>query len=226
MPKQVRWGIYAWIHNPTGRMYVGQAGPTTGFVRRRNEHRRSLRRGDHHSRFLQRAWNKHGDSEFAFVVLEDMTGGDLSQLTGREQHWMDTSNSAFNLCPAAGSTVGYEHTIETRALMSEVRRGVPKSIEHRAAIAQAHRGKQKALEHIAKIAASQRGKKRGSPSSETLAKRAVALRKSWEDPEVHARRVEALRKSWTPERRAAASRTAREQWANPEKRPNRNLNQT
>jgi group I intron endonuclease len=59
-------GLYAIVHQPTNRCYVGSAND----VRRRfKEHRSLLRRGSHHSRYLQNAWNKYGEQQFVFKVV-------------------------------------------------------------------------------------------------------------------------------------------------------------
>ena len=50
-----------------GKKYVGSA---VNFKRRRRKHRKSLRKGTHHSPHLQNAWNKYGEDNFKFDVLE------------------------------------------------------------------------------------------------------------------------------------------------------------
>ena len=169
----VRWGIYAWVHVPTGRTYVGQTGPTHGFTERRKDHLLSLRKGAHHSRYFQRAWNKYGESEFKFVVLEDTTGDDTDQLTLREQFWMDNTDSAFNGRPAAGSMLGFRHSPETRVRIGDRSRGVSKSPEYRAKISASEQGKTVSAETRAKLRESHLGKK---PSPEAIAKTAAANR--------------------------------------------------
>lgn len=59
-------GVYAIVHVPTNRAYVGS---TNSMTRRFKEHRMSLRKGKHHSPYLQNMWNKHGESEFDFKTV-------------------------------------------------------------------------------------------------------------------------------------------------------------
>ena len=203
MPKQTQWGIYAWVHVPTNRMYVGQTGPTVGFRLRRWQHLSELRKSVNNCRYLQNAWNKHGESEFEWTILEDMTGGDTEQLTPREQFWMDSTDSAFNIRPAVDPMVGQvpwnkgiPASDETRRKMSEVRKGIVKSTEWRENLSEAlqghavtdearlkmsesHRGKTLPPEQRAKISASLMGNKRTlghKQSPETIAKKSASLR--------------------------------------------------
>ena len=56
-------GIYAIENLTNGRMYIGSA---QRFNKRWKEHLRALERGVHHSRFLQRDWDKCGSEAFRF----------------------------------------------------------------------------------------------------------------------------------------------------------------
>lgn len=51
-------------------------------------HRNKLRRDIHDSRYLQNVWNKHGEDEFRFEVLET-TLDEPTILVAREQFWID-----------------------------------------------------------------------------------------------------------------------------------------
>jgi group I intron endonuclease len=56
-------GVYQILCVPTGKAYVGSA---VNLAKRWQEHRWMLRRGQHHSQYLQRAWDKYGETAFAF----------------------------------------------------------------------------------------------------------------------------------------------------------------
>ena len=60
-------GIYQIRNLVNGKVYVGSA---VNLQHRRREHRSDLRNGNHHSIKLQRAYNKYGESSFAFEILE------------------------------------------------------------------------------------------------------------------------------------------------------------
>ena len=78
-------GIYQITLLLDGRCYIGQSGD---IGRRWSEHRKVLRANGNKNPKLQSAWNKYGESAFAFTILEEC---EPSQLTEREQWWMDRS---------------------------------------------------------------------------------------------------------------------------------------
>lgn len=61
-------GIYEIRNKVTGKYYVGRA---KHFKTRFNRHRYELRHGRHHCLHLQRAWNKYGEANFEFVVVQE-----------------------------------------------------------------------------------------------------------------------------------------------------------
>lgn len=62
----------------TAKLYVGL---TTDYARRKGEHLFDLRHDKHHNQHLQNAWNKYGESNFEFGILEEVFGtkDDLKQ---------------------------------------------------------------------------------------------------------------------------------------------------
>lgn len=99
-------GVYAIRNECNGKMYIGSA---ISMRNRKAEHWLALRRDRHYSRYLQRAWNKHGEASFTFNVLEFID--DRIKLVLAEQKWMDlfhtaTSSGGYNISPCASSTLG------------------------------------------------------------------------------------------------------------------------
>jgi group I intron endonuclease len=109
--------IYKIVQIGTDRCYVGQ---TIDWKSRKYSHRRALRAGTHRSRFLQRAWDKYGESAFEFVEIENCS---LEQMVAREQYWMDELNSVFNVQPAADSSLGVKRSEEFKENMKGNKRG-------------------------------------------------------------------------------------------------------
>jgi len=153
-------GIYAIIHTPTGRRYVGQS---IRIKTRFREHRKALRTGTHYNAKLQRAWTAHGEAEFAFVVLEECV---LELLTEREQAHID-QQAYFNTSLCAESPMrGQHHTQETRAKMRKawdtrdrhVNKGAVRSAETRAQISAALKGRPLSADTKAKMSATRKGK--------------------------------------------------------------------
>jgi hypothetical protein len=93
-----RSGIYAIENTKNGKLYVGSS---VDVHKRWVQHKSSLRKGLHHSIALQRAWNKYGCDCFHFKVLEY-----CDDLVGREQHYIDSLNSAYNVLPLAYRSSG------------------------------------------------------------------------------------------------------------------------
>ncbi|MFQ5857558.1 MAG: GIY-YIG nuclease family protein [Anaerolineae bacterium] len=95
-------GVYQIRCVPTGKIYIGSA---VDLEHRWEQHRRSLRRGDHHNIYLQSAWDKYGEANFEFSVLEFVDPADLLRA---EQEWIDRTgcadrNIGFNIYDVAGS---------------------------------------------------------------------------------------------------------------------------
>lgn len=123
-------GVYCIINTVTGKRYIGSA--SRSIKERWALHRRALRRGDHHSTYLQRSWNKYGEAAFEFVVLEECK---VEDCINREQYWIDTytsyaSANGYNVSPTAGSPLGVKHSDAARQSMSSATIGKKKSKSH------------------------------------------------------------------------------------------------
>lgn len=113
LPQEVVTGVYEirCIHN--GRRYIGSA---ANFSSRWRLHYTQLETGTHHSRHLQRSWNKYGESGFVFRVVEQC---DRASIIEREQHYIDTLKPEFNSRPDATSQLGFKFSEESKKKMSE-----------------------------------------------------------------------------------------------------------
>lgn len=95
-------GIYQIRCAPTGKIYVGSA---VNMRARWQQHRSQLRKGTHVNAYLQNAWDRYGEANFEFSVLERTPRAELLR---REQHWIDTTRAAlrshgYNIFDTAGS---------------------------------------------------------------------------------------------------------------------------
>lgn len=172
-------GIYEISQIGRGRSYVGSA---NNILKRWATHKSSLNYNQHGNSFLQRTWNKYGESAFAFTVLEFCHP---SKLTEREQFWIDKLQTVnpygFNLQPTARSCLGFKHTKSTKKKMSEsakrrnARPGYNKMLSDRA---------------IAQHAAGKLGQSTWKNPEATLEK----IRRRYEDPEFCKRHGARLRK--------------------------------
>ena len=73
-------GIYEIRNVHSGVRYIGSS---IDIPSRLNQHRKMLLKGDHHSVYLQRAWNRHGEGSFAFNVLAYLEKYDLKETEKR-----------------------------------------------------------------------------------------------------------------------------------------------
>lgn len=60
-------GIYAIKNKINGKIYIGQS---NNIDSRWRQHLSHLRRNIHSNKYLQNAWNKYGESNFDFIILE------------------------------------------------------------------------------------------------------------------------------------------------------------
>jgi GIY-YIG catalytic domain len=84
-------GVYQIRCKSNGKIYVGSA---VNLRARWDTHRRDLRRGLHHNSYLQRAWDRCGESGFELVVLEYV---EVARLSDTEQLWIDFTG-CLNRC--------------------------------------------------------------------------------------------------------------------------------
>lgn len=134
-------GIYAIEHIPSGMLYVGS---TANFKMRWKGHRTLLRAGSHSNMHLQKAWNKYGEQQFYFKLLEVVENAD--DLLKRELHWFGVTSCCnkdygYNitsdplrrtwskeqreaLSASTKGRVGRKHSAETRTLLSAQRKGI------------------------------------------------------------------------------------------------------
>ena len=103
--------IYRILCTESGKSYIGSAkNPQSRWA----QHRALLRRGEHHSTHLQRAFAKHGGAAFRFEIVEEVE--DDVFLLSREQFWLwRNQDKLYNACLSAGSPLGVRHSLATRA---------------------------------------------------------------------------------------------------------------
>ena len=61
-------GVYMIKNKINGKFYIGSS---VDITYRWARHKRQLRNGNHHSIHLQRAWDKYGEENFEFKVIEE-----------------------------------------------------------------------------------------------------------------------------------------------------------
>lgn len=87
MSKEKICGIYCIENLVNGKKYIGQS---VNFVGRQRQHLSHLRRNIHKNEYLQNAWNKYGESNFKFSIIEIC---DIDSLDELERFYIDKYNS-------------------------------------------------------------------------------------------------------------------------------------
>ena len=113
-------GIYMIKNKINGNIYIGQA---ADIYERWREHISLLRRGKHVNNHLQRAWNKYGDDNFEFSIVEECSENALND---REIYWIaeyDSYHNGYNQTLGGGGVRGFKHDEETKQRISESLKG-------------------------------------------------------------------------------------------------------
>lgn len=76
-------GIYKIVNLVNGKVYVGQT--KERFQRRYWLHQWKLRNGSHDNSYLQRAWDKYGEENFSFEIIEILSKEEIDE---REKYWI------------------------------------------------------------------------------------------------------------------------------------------
>ena len=88
-------GIYKIVNRVNGKYYVGSSANIGGKRGRWSEHRRLLTRNKHHNEHLQNAWNKYGEQNFEFLIIE-LLPPDI--IVETEQRYLNIAKSENNNC--------------------------------------------------------------------------------------------------------------------------------
>lgn len=115
--------IYCIENKVDGKKYIGQS---QDYLKRKKVHLNNLRKGKDTSVYLQHAWDKYGEENFTFYVLEEC---EVELLDYLEIEYIKLLNShisfnGYNISFGGDSPMrGRNHSLETRKKMSEDRTG-------------------------------------------------------------------------------------------------------
>jgi group I intron endonuclease len=149
-------GVYAIVHCETNRMYIGSS---VSIKHRIWKHFSDLRKNKHCNTYLQAAFNKYGESEFACQVLQVCSEAELLIV---EAEWIERKKTyehsfGFNLIRNPSRV---RHSDETRKKMSEssrtkgkpaYNRGLRASLETRRRVSEAGKGRIKSVATCEKL---------------------------------------------------------------------------
>lgn len=106
-------GIYKITNKTNGMMYIGSSINISNRVR---EHINLARAGKHGNPHFQKSWNKYGEDNFTFEVVELVE--DKKDLLEREQYWINKTKCyerdiGYNIARYAGNTLGVKFREES-----------------------------------------------------------------------------------------------------------------
>jgi group I intron endonuclease len=84
-------GIYKIQNKISGDFYIGSS---TRIQDRWKDHKRDLRNDEHFNEHLQNAWNKYGEENFIFSIIEECNENILVK---QEQHYIDILKPQYNI---------------------------------------------------------------------------------------------------------------------------------
>ncbi len=228
-------GIYAIVNRANGKRYIGRS---EHIERRWLVHLSELKNGRHHSFKLQAAWNKYGERNFHFMILDHC---EKDQLHRREQFFLDSCKPEYNVSRTAlggGGPVtdamrsavadsnrrrtGWHMTEASKLKISLANTGRASPTKGKARsrdavekTAAAHRGRKRSLETRAKIAAAAKGRK-VPPRTEEYRAKMSAIHKGRKLSPEHMAALQAgrVKRQFTDEQRAKLSESLKASYAN------------
>jgi len=117
-------GIYKIQNINNGKLYIGSS---VNIHKRWDEHKTALRKSRHHSYKMQRAWDKYGEVNFKFEVIEVFVG-ETKELRKLEQYYLDffksyDFNYGYNVSESSISSTPlptvYEDIVNGKFLISK-----------------------------------------------------------------------------------------------------------
>lgn len=155
-------GVYEILNVDTGVRYVGSS---SNISNRLKQHLAMLKKGIHHSIYLQNAWNKYTEKAFVFKPIAILESYELLET---EQRLLDIEHQGrtYNVAKDAIAWMrGRKHSAETKEGMSKSRIGN----KSRTGVASHWVGKKLSKEHIEKLVIA-----KTNPSKETREKMRLA----------------------------------------------------
>lgn len=112
------------IHNKIShKVYVGQT--IQLFKNRKRRHIRDLKNGNHFNQYLQNAWNRYGENNFDFIVLDDCNClTELNEVEAKYIKLFSGLNICFNLTSGGSNSIPSKES-RLKMIESLKKRGTP-----------------------------------------------------------------------------------------------------
>lgn len=189
-------GIYKIENLINSKVYVGQS---ININNRWKEHKANLRNNNHQNKHLQNAWNKYGEENFNFEIIEECEENKLNE---REQYWldyyggMDCKNnynkkeagskgrpSEETLLKQSKSHLGNKPSEETRKKMGDAHKGKVFTEQERLNISNGlkafYKDNPEAKEHIYELIEANKGKKHTEEHKQKISNALKGRENTW-----------------------------------------------
>lgn len=134
-------GIYCIENIINRKKYIGQS---ADIFKRWICHKSELNNNCHYNNYLQKSWNKYGENNFNFSILEKCLPEELDD---KEIKWIKYYNTfngiGYNLTEGGGGRQGYTLSEETKQAISKSNKGKTLTEEHKRNIGIARRKSEK-----------------------------------------------------------------------------------
>ena len=117
--------LYKITNKINGKFYIGSA---IDFIKRKKEHIYWLKKNNHHNKYLQNSWNKYGEANFKFELIDEIQSS-KKELLLLEQAWLNIyipydKNIIYNINKTTSSPfLGKNHKESSKQLLREKRFG-------------------------------------------------------------------------------------------------------
>ena len=115
------YGIYGIVNILNGNIYVGQT--SESFQRRYWHYRWKLNDGSHDNAHLQKAWNKYGEENFQFIILEIVNDKNLlDDLEIKYISYYKKENKSYNMLIGGGGRRGFKMSEHAKKIVGQKNR--------------------------------------------------------------------------------------------------------
>ena len=108
-------GIYKITNRVNGKCYIGQS---QDIATRFREHRYLLRQNKYGNRKIQNAWNKYGEENFTFEIIEECMIEELDEKEIKYIREYDSHHNGYNNTNGGDGVRGWKHNDEFKKKMS------------------------------------------------------------------------------------------------------------
>lgn len=113
-------GVYAIKNRTNNKMYIGQS---VNVRKRKSYHLWMLRENNHFNPKLQNAFNKYGESNFEFTILETCKREELNNKEIQYIKQYNTVEEGYNICEGGEGSLGRTLSEETKQKISNANIG-------------------------------------------------------------------------------------------------------